>query len=82
MQRCRRAPNRGGTPAGRAANDVDLEHSVRGRVTMSNPGPLVITGLQKSFGGVQALRGASLTCKPSEVHALIGENGAGKSKFV
>ncbi len=49
---------------------------------MSTRGSLVITGLQKSFGGVQALKGANLTCKPSEVHALIGENGAGKSTLV
>jgi ribose transport system ATP-binding protein len=55
---------------------------VHGRLAVSARGPLVITGLQKSFGGVQALRGANLTCKPSEVHALIGENGAGKSTLV
>ncbi len=43
---------------------------------------LEITGLQKSFGGVHALRGASLTCFGGETHALIGENGAGKSTLV
>jgi ribose transport system ATP-binding protein len=63
-------------------NDADGDHSTPERATMTDRGPLVITGLEKSFGGVQALRGANLTCKPSEVHALIGENGAGKSTLV
>lgn len=35
--------------------------------------------ISKSFGGVHALRGASLTLQGGEVHALVGENGAGKS---
>ena len=39
-------------------------------------------GIEKSYGGTQALRGAALTCLPGEVHALIGENGAGKSTMV
>jgi ribose transport system ATP-binding protein len=45
-------------------------------------GMLSLAGVEKSFGGVQALRGASLTCRRGEVHALIGENGAGKSTLV
>ncbi len=43
---------------------------------------LSLSGIDKSFGGVQALRGACLTCRRGEVHALIGENGAGKSTLV
>ena len=43
---------------------------------------LAISGLKKSFGGVEALRGANLTCEGGETHALIGENGAGKSTLV
>jgi simple sugar transport system ATP-binding protein len=38
--------------------------------------------LVKSFGKVQALRGASFTVYPQEVVALIGDNGAGKSTLV
>jgi simple sugar transport system ATP-binding protein len=38
--------------------------------------------LVKSFGRVQALRGASFTVYPQEVVALIGDNGAGKSTLV
>ena len=43
---------------------------------------LVMSGVKKSFGGVEALRGANLTCEGGETHALIGENGAGKSTLV
>ena len=43
---------------------------------------LQVNGLSKSYGGVQALSGVSLTMQPGEVHALMGENGAGKSTFI
>ena len=36
----------------------------------------------KSFGRVQALRGANFTVFPGEVVALVGDNGAGKSTLV
>jgi simple sugar transport system ATP-binding protein len=36
----------------------------------------------KSFGRVQALRGASFSVYPNEVVALVGDNGAGKSTLV
>ncbi len=39
-------------------------------------------GISKSFGGVQALRGVDLTVRPGSVHALLGENGAGKSTIL
>lgn len=39
-------------------------------------------GLVKSFGKVQALRGADFSVYPGEVVALVGDNGAGKSTLV
>ncbi len=38
--------------------------------------------IQKSFAGVVALAQASLTVGLGEVHALIGQNGAGKSTMI
>lgn len=40
---------------------------------------LDVTGIRKSFGGVEVLHGIDLSILPGEVHALVGENGAGKS---
>jgi ABC-type branched-subunit amino acid transport system ATPase component len=40
------------------------------------------TGLHKTFGGVQALRGATFTIPDGRLCALIGPNGAGKSTAV
>ena len=36
----------------------------------------------KSFSGVNALRNVDFNLRPGEVHAVVGENGAGKSTFV
>ena len=34
---------------------------------------------EKRFGGIRAVRGASLAVRAGEIHALIGPNGAGKT---
>jgi branched-chain amino acid transport system ATP-binding protein len=40
---------------------------------------LDVRGLSKSFGGVHAVDGVSLTLPPGEIRACIGPNGAGKT---
>jgi ribose transport system ATP-binding protein len=46
--------------------------------------PLLVEGssLSKSYGGVHALDRASFAAAAGEVHALVGENGAGKSTMI
>ena len=43
---------------------------------------LETVNLTKRFGPFTALAGAAITVRPGTVHALLGENGAGKSTFV
>jgi ABC-type sugar transport system ATPase subunit len=41
-----------------------------------------MVGINKSFGGVPVLKDVSLEVRAGEVHALLGENGAGKSSLM
>jgi ABC-type sugar transport system ATPase subunit len=43
---------------------------------------LQTTGLRKLFDGVEVLHGVDLDLRSGEVHALVGENGAGKSTII
>ena len=43
---------------------------------------LELKGITKIFPGVKALNNVHFQLKPGEVHALMGENGAGKSTFI
>lgn len=51
-------------------------------VDLSNEYLLEMVNISKSFPGVQALRGVELRVRYGEVHALVGENGAGKSTIM
>jgi ABC-type branched-subunit amino acid transport system ATPase component len=43
---------------------------------------LSVVGLERSFGGIQAVRGAEFDVQKGSITALIGPNGAGKSTVV
>src|SRR6266498_3596914 len=52
------------------------------RTLAADMAALAVRHMSKSFGGVRALDGASLTLLPGEVHGLLGENGSGKSTLI
>ena len=46
------------------------------------PSAVEVSGIRKTYGATVALDGASLRVASGTVHALLGENGAGKSTMV
>ena len=46
------------------------------------PRAVVAHGLIKRYGGVRALDGVDIEIEANTIHALVGENGAGKSTFM
>ena len=46
------------------------------------PDLLEAVSVSKRYGGIVALADATLRARAGEVHALLGENGAGKSTFI
>ncbi len=48
----------------------------------SSAPPIEIRGLSKVFGGHRALSDFNLDLQPGDIHALVGENGCGKSTLI
>lgn len=48
-------------------------------MTVPQTSALELTGLHKSFGSIEIIRGVDLAVPKGERHAIIGPNGAGKS---
>jgi ABC-type Fe3+/spermidine/putrescine transport system ATPase subunit len=51
----------------------------RGMATMSTPAKLVLEGIEKSFGGVQAVRGVNLEIPEGALVSFLGPSGCGKT---
>ena len=49
---------------------------------MNEKSVLEMRGIEKSFPGVHALKGVDFTLFGGEIHALMGENGAGKPTLI
>jgi ribose transport system ATP-binding protein len=49
---------------------------------LSDTPAIELEGVTKAFGATQAAADVAFTVQPGEVHALLGENGAGKSTIV
>jgi polar amino acid transport system ATP-binding protein len=51
-------------------------------VTAATPPVISITGLHKSFGALEVLRGVDLSARQGDVVSLIGSSGSGKSTIL
>src|SRR5687767_5906491 len=72
----------GRRPTGSVVTPPRHVYPFRGAARMETPLLLKLGGIRKAFGGVAALRGVSFELMAGEIHALVGENGAGKSTFI
>jgi len=57
-------------------------NAMTGSGAISGAPAVRMTGIAKRFGDCHAVRDASLEVMPGEIHALVGENGAGKSTMM
>ncbi len=59
-------------------------HGHGGAATAAPPSPatIVVSGLSKRYGEIEAVRGIDFTVAPGEVFGFLGPNGAGKSTTI
>jgi ABC-2 type transport system ATP-binding protein len=72
-------------PATRAARRPAIISGVHGYEELRPPkaeSVLYATGVKKSYGKLEVLKGVDLEVQPGEVVGLLGANGAGKTSFV
>lgn len=62
---------------------TDHTDQAPGRFDRTSPAPVIeATAVAKSYGATRAIRTADLRIVAGEIHALVGENGSGKSSLV
>lgn len=70
-----------------AATDGPVTKSQRPSIAAAVPPEtatpaIAVSGLSKSYGGIQALIDVDMVVQPGTIHAVVGENGAGKSTLM
>ncbi len=58
------------------------QHAAAARAGSPAASAVIVAGLSKSYGAVQAVRGVSFTVGHGEIFALLGPNGAGKTTIL
>lgn len=71
-----------GPGAGVSEAQLNPDDAVEVCASLDLPEALAVRGVSKTFGVTRALDGVDLTLRRGEVHALVGQNGCGKSTLI